>query len=373
MFGQARLDDVDELLALYRRIYGDTYPLPFATDPAAMSALIGSDEAFWLTVRSGVAGPLVGAMLATVDPSDRLAKVQGMVVAPESRGSGIANRLVATMAEGLLEDGRADSIYGTARTTSTAPQRTHLRNGFHALGMFPNLHKTQRAETMLLVARYREGVLAQRHPVERVPRALRRLVDIIDKTIGMPAYPSFEVESCVDAAPGAGVEIVDAPLFVLRHFEREIVDPVRRFYPFHDPNILIADTGGAYEVYAHLNRVDGYCTLLGATPGPMSVAPHLDRLIDRLTRIGAHYVETLVPLHCFDELSALLACGFLPAALYPAMRAGGGLFHDYVVMARTLQPLDFRGLAIDAAFQPFVEQYIDLWKQRFLDTEGVFR
>lgn len=95
-------------------------------------------------------------------------------------------------------------------------------------------------------------------------------------------------------------------------------------------------------------------------------------MIDTLAGLGAPHVETLVPLHEFDELSALLAFGFLPVALYPAMRKDGEVYHDYVVMVHTPQPPDFRGLAIDEAFRPFTEQYIELWTQKFLNTNGVF-
>ena len=55
------------------------------------------------------------------------------------------------------------------------------------------------------------------------------------------------------------------------------------------------------------------------------------------------------------------------------MRRDGECYRDYVVMARTMQPLDFQGLSIDAAFRPFIDQYIDLWTNKYLDTRRVFR
>jgi hypothetical protein len=137
--------------------------------------------------------------------------------------------------------------------------------------------------------------------------------------------------------------------------------------------VMLTDTEAGYELYAHLSPSDGYCTLVGAAPTPLAVADHLDRIIAQLNNFGAYYVESLVPMDAFEELTALLGNGFLPVAAYPAMRRDGELFRDYVVMARTMQPLDFRGLAIDNAFRPFTEQYIDLWKQQYLNTHGVFR
>ncbi|WP_215544028.1 GNAT family N-acetyltransferase [Amycolatopsis sp. CA-230715] len=366
------MNDIEELLGLYRRVYGASYALPLGTDPEVMAAEIASDTTTWLVARES--GHLVASIMATVDRADRLGKLQGLVVDPASRGSGLAHRAVGTLADALLSGGEVDSVYGTARTTATAPQRICLRNGFHALGIFPNLRKAARQETMALLGKHREGVLARRRPVHKVPASLGRLVAAVEQTIGMPARPELVPDS--DYPPRestAALELIDAPGFVKRSFDRVVTDPARRFYPFHEPTVLLADAGGDFEVYAHLSRHDGYCTLLGATPDPMAVAPHLDKLIDHLAGFGAFYVETLVPLDRFEELSALLAHGFLPAALYPAMRRDGEEFGDYVVLARTVQPLDFRGLAIDEAFRPFAEQYIDLWTQRYLDTNGVFR
>ncbi|GAA3578745.1 hypothetical protein GCM10022222_74340 [Amycolatopsis ultiminotia] len=372
-FEPARLDDVEELLSLYRRVYGSTYALPLGTDPQVMAAELAADTTTWLLARDH--GRIVASILATVAPADRLGKLQGLVVDPARRGGGIAHTAVGELTQHLLASGSVDSVYGTARTTATAPQRICLRNGFTALGLFPNLRKAARHETMALLARHREGLLARRHPVTRVPAKLGRLVNAIDKTVGLPMWPELvdTPETRPESDRPVRLELVDAPNYVQREFDRLVTDPVRRFYPLHRPNVLLADVDGHFESYAHLSRTDGYCTLIGATPAPMSVAPYLDTLIDELSGLGAHYVETLVPLHCFAELSTLLAHGFLPAALYPAMRREGELFHDYVVMARTLQPLNFRGLAIDEAFRPFAEQYIDLWTGRYLDTQGVFQ
>ncbi|WP_285744812.1 GNAT family N-acetyltransferase [Lentzea sp. NBRC 105346] len=353
-------------------MYGATYALPLGTDPEVMAKEIGNPTTTWLVAREH--GKIVASIMGTVEPADRMGKLQGLVVDPEHRGGGIAHHAVGRLADVMLADGDVDSVYGTARTTATAPQRICLRNGFHALGIFPNLRKAERHETMALLARYRDGVLENRHPVHKAPASLGPLLRTVHETVGLPEFPELVPETETTSAESSGpIELIDAPQFVLRHFESTMIDPVRRFYPLHKPNVLLAAAGGEYQVYAHLSRKDGYCTLIGATPSPHDVAPHLDKLIDELNGFGAFYIETLVPLYSFHELSTFLGHGFLPVAMYPGMRRDGDAWHDYVVMARTMQPLDFRGLQIDAAFRPFAEQYIDLWTQKFLNTNGVFR
>jgi hypothetical protein len=371
-FEPARVDDVDELLRLFRLIYGTSYALPIGTDGDVMARSIASPQSTWLVERKN--GRIVASIMGTIEPSDRMGKMQALVVDPNHRGGGIANRMVGDLAKVLLATGEVDSVYGTARTTSAVPQKIHLRNGFHPLGIFPNLRKGERHETMVLLTKYRDGVLDQRHAVHQAPQSLGPLLKTVHHHVGLPVFPELLPETDFEPAERShDIELIDAPNFVLQHFNATMIDPVRRFYPMHQPNVLLAEENGAYQVYAHLSRRDGYCTLIGATPSPMAVAPHLEKLIDELSGFGAFYVETLSPLYAFDELSALLSHGFLPVAMYPAMRREGDKWHDYVVMARTMQPLDFRGLAMDEAFQPYAEQYIDLWTQKFLNTAGVFR
>ncbi|MEU1626322.1 GNAT family N-acetyltransferase [Streptomyces sp. NPDC020096] len=376
-FRAASLDDIDGLLRLYQQVYGRDYALPLGTDPEVMAREISSPLTTWLAAREPGTGRLVGSIVGTHDPSDGLGKLQGLVIHPDVRGSGAARQAVRQLSDSLLSgDQPADSVYATARTNSTAPQRICLRSGFQALGIFPNLRKAARHETMVLLARHREGVLERRLPVPRVPAGLAGLVRAL-RAAGFATDTEITPET-PERVPGSRpaareVELVDAPEFVLRRFAEVVPDPARRFYPFHSPNIMLAATDGAYELYAQLSRADGYCTLIGTAPGIDALGDDLEPLIERLGGYGASYIETLVPLDCYDELCQLLAHGFLPAAAYPAMRRVGIRFRDYVVMARTLQPLDFRDLALDVAFQPFTEQYIELWKQQYLNTRGVFQ
>ncbi|MEZ0091855.1 GNAT family N-acetyltransferase [Streptacidiphilus sp. EB129] len=380
-FTSVHLDDVDGLLALYRRVYGRTYALPLGTDPEVMAREIASPSTTWLVAREPGSGRIVGSIVGTLDPDEALGKLQGLVVHPDARGSGLAHQAVGQLSERMLSgDQPADSVYGTARTNATAPQRICLSNGFHPLGMFPNLRKAERHETMVLLARYRDGVLDRRLPVPRVPVELGGLVRALNGALGRPDLPLPEI---VDeplsrarghrSGSGREVELINAPQFVLRRMAESVPDPQRRFYPFHEPNLLLSAVDGAYELFAQLNLSDGYCTLIGASPDLAALGEDLGALINQLAVYGASYVETLLPMDCYDELRLLLAHGFLPVAAYPAMRRQADGFRDYVVMARTMHPLDFRGLAIDAAFQSFTEQYIELWKQQYLDTHGVFQ
>jgi hypothetical protein len=91
-----------------------------------------------------------------------------------------------------------------------------------------------------------------------------------------------------------------------------------------------------------------------------------------LRSLGISYVEVLIGAGRFDSLEVLLRAQFLPSALYPAMREVDGLTYDYVVMTRTMEPLDFSGMAVEQSLKPFVDQYVALWKQMHFDALEVY-
>jgi hypothetical protein len=55
------------------------------------------------------------------------------------------------------------------------------------------------------------------------------------------------------------------------------------------------------------------------------------------------------------------------------MRPNGARYTDFVVMSHSMHPLNFSGMAVDASFKPFIDQYVELWKQRHLDVLEVFK
>ena len=76
---------------------------------------------------------------------------------------------------------------------------------------------------------------------------------------------------------------------------------------------------------------------------------------------GIYYVETLVRMDYFNAICFLAENKFIPAAVYPAMREEDGYMYDYVLMTRTMVPLDFSDTQIDDSFRPYVTQYAKQW------------
>lgn len=377
-FETAALTDIEELLQLYFAVYGKNYPLAFGTDGDVMSHMISSPEKTWILAREPGKRRIIGSALVDTEPENRIGLLQGVVVDPAYQKGGIGHRMTALLADMVLSVGPVDSVYATTRTRPRGSQLMCLRNGFKPLGILPNAHKLQQYETLALLARFREDALANRHPVERVHAGLAPIVDALRGIADLPVEPEVVHDNIETRAQHAApdteeLEFICAPYFVNERFLEKFSDPADRFYPFHSPNLLIRPPDGSFEAYAYISKADHYCTLIGVTPGLVEVQERLGPLFEQLTSFGASYIEALQPLDRFAETSTLLQHGFLPSAVYPAMRRDGDLSRDYVVMSRTVQPLDFRGMSLAGHFKPFVDQYLDLWRKTYLDTLVIFQ
>ncbi|AUG81711.1 hypothetical protein CFP65_7107 [Kitasatospora sp. MMS16-BH015] len=365
--------DVADLRQLYYAVYGPHYPTALGTDPAEMSRLIRDPYTLWLVARCARTGVLAGSAAVHGEPGSRIGRLEGLAVHPDQRGTGLAGQLTEALCARTLEAGTHDSVYATVRTVSVGPQRVVARNGFRPLGILPNAVDLSSRESLALYARHSPGVLDRRVPVTEVPAALAPLLRSVEGSLGI-SYARTRTTAPQPAPSGAGrapLEIVDAPAFVRRRFHERFPEPGRWFYPLHTPNVLLTPEDGSFEVYAYLNRTGGYCALVAAHPDPAFANGWLESVTRTLTRAGAGYVEALVPLEHHGALSAFGAQGFIAGALYPAMRREGDGFHDYVVMSRTAEHIDFHGVVVDTPLQPFLDSCVSAWASTYLPSREV--
>ncbi|WKX69213.1 GNAT family N-acetyltransferase [Streptomyces sp. XD-27] len=379
--------DIAELRQLYYAVYGPHYPVALGTDPAEMSRLIGDPDTLWLVARCPDSGVLTASAAVHGEPGGRVGRLEGVAVHPGHRSGGLASALTDELCRRTLETGRLDSVYATVRTVGAGPQRVVSRNGFRPLGLLANAVDLSTRESLALYARHAAGVLDRRVPVAEVPAPLAPLLRAVERSLGVdygstratapqpppahpaaPASPAAPAAAAPPATPSARLEMIEAPGFVRRRFRDRFPGTERWFYPLHTPNTLLVPDDDGFEVYAYLNRAGRYCSLVAAHPDPEAAAAWLEPVTRALTRAGAGYVEALLPLARHDLLSGFLAQGFIPGALYPAMRPepGGDGFHDYVVMSRTAEQIDFRGVVADGPLQPYLDAYLSTWASTYL-------
>ncbi|WP_308296696.1 GNAT family N-acetyltransferase [Streptomyces sp. ISL-44] len=365
--------DIAELRQLYYAVYGPHYPVALGTDPAEMARLIEDPYSLWLVGRCAGTGALTASAAIHGEPGSRIGRLEGIAVHPGHRSAGLAAALTEALCAGMLDTGRLDSVYATVRTVSAGPQRVVARNGFRPLGILPNAVDLRSRESLALYARHSAGVLDRRLPVTEVPAPMLPLLRTAEAALGI-GYPGVRAAAPLAApAPQGAVErleMIEAPAFVRRRFREQFPGAGGWFYPLHTPNVLLTPEDGRFEVYAYLNRAGGYASLLTAHPDPAAAAAYLEPVTRALARAGAGYVEALVPLAHQEALSAILAQGFVAGALYPAMRADGDGFHDYAVLSRSSERIDFRGVAVEPPLQPYLDCYVSAWASTHLPTSS---
>lgn len=368
----ATLGDVPEILNLYRLVYGKKYPIKYGTDADLLKRAITGEGHMVLVTRELEKNVLTGALIVEIDTCNKIGKLVGLVVHPDYQKNKIGNELVVFASEFFLEkDDRLNSLYATTRTVTVGPQRVFIRNQYLPLGIFPNAHRLHKYETVTLFAKYRKGLLEQRMPCKEVSASLAPLYNIVKELVPNMDVPEVQAERSAVNMEGDEnweFEIIRAPNYVYRKFLERFPDPKERFFPFHSPNMLIADKKGRIEIFAYFSKRDGYCALIKATRPVSELNGGLTSLYMQLDDIGVSYLEVLVNVKRTPFIETLLAGQFVPSAIYPAMREMDGKFDDYVILSRTMEPLNFRGMAVISQFKPFIDQYVEAWKQVNLDT-----
>ncbi len=370
---KATVNDVDEIINLYRAVYGRKYPISYGTDPDLLSRSIQNDKTHLVMVARDLDKKVItGALITEIDLENKIGKLVGLVVHPNFQKNKIGNHLVVYVSEYFLEKGTdLNSLYATTRTITAGPQRVFIKNNYLPLGIFPNAHRLSQYETVTLFAKFRKDLLEKRVPTKEVSASLIPMYSILQNIVPDLSVPKSVPVSAPEILPNNEAwefEIIRAPNYVYRKFLETFPDPRDRFFPFHQPNMLIADKKGKIEIFAYFSKRDGYCTLIKSTRPISELSGSLTSLYMQLDDIGVSYIEVLINVRLTQFIEPLLAGQFVPSALYPAMREVDGKYEDYIVLSRTMEPLNFRGMSVISQFKPFIDQYVDTWKQINLDS-----
>lgn len=375
---QAKLEDINELIGLYLTIYGKDYPLEIGTNKDVMTkAILDKDSTLWLVMRDPANGAIAASCIFELDLDYKIGKITGMTVNKSYRGRGLASELIDAGIDEVLKKGkRVHSLYATSRTIEIASQKMLMSNGLKPLGIFPNARKIKHYETLTLMGIFGDGVLERRVPVEKVPPQMIPLYNAIGDVLGGEGHPE-KGETCPvnQEAPDMAeedFEYIDAPQFVEKRFNEIFKgDKESIFFPFHKPNLIISSNKCDLEIFASFSKKDHYCVLVTANNPIGDLGNQFKQLMFSMKERGIYYVETLVRADYYDIICFLLQNKFLPSALYPAMREEDGKMHDYVLLTRTMVPLDFSETHVDDCFLPFVNQYVDQWVEINLKSLGV--
>ncbi|MGZ3810037.1 MAG: GNAT family N-acetyltransferase, partial [Bacteriovorax sp.] len=242
---EADVGDVDEIINLYRAVYGRKYPISYGTDPDLLKRAILDKETHLCMVARDLTNKVIGgALIVEIDAFNKIGKLVGLVVHPTYQRHKIGNGLVQYVGEFFLEkDTRLNSLYATTRTISVGPQMVFIKNGYLPLGIFPNAHRLHQYETVTLFAKYRKNILEKRKAEAFASPSVMPLYGILKDLVPKISLPSSSETKPTSANEGDEdweFEIIRAPNYVLRRFDERFPDPSDRFFPFHTPNMLIS-------------------------------------------------------------------------------------------------------------------------------------
>jgi RimJ/RimL family protein N-acetyltransferase len=387
---RARKIDIPDLLGLYHSAYGDSYPLKLGTDSEYMKqALSNTRDYFWPVIKAMPEEKVVASVIFELDRDEAIGKVTGVVVSKEVRKYGLAKELIRFGMKEVFKKYDIRSLYATARTISLSSQRMLLSSGFKALGIFPNARKIKTYETLALLVAYKdESILDERAEPKKLPINLAEIYAEASNNLRRNLYKA-KYTSCDEYFNKEEVSIQDddfstvdefeyvfAPKFTVRRFNEYLesgnITREKSYFPFYKPNMIVASSNGM-EIFANFSKKDHYCVLIGANKPIQDMGPAFKRMIFSIKDLGVYYIELIVQADHIKELCFLIENKFLPSAIYPAMIKVDGKYRDFIVLARTMVPLDFSDTSVDHAFKGYIDQYVKVWAHANLESFKVDR
>ena len=182
---EALLSDVDEIINLYRAVYGRKYPISYGTDPDLLKKAIKNKETHRCLVSRDETNKVIGGVLIVeIDSFNKIGKMVGLVVHPKFQRHKIGNSLVQYVSDFfLIKEKNINSLYATTRTNTVGPQIIFIKNNYLPLGIFPNAHRLKQYETVSLFAKFREGILEKRIPEESASMKVIPLYEILKNLV----------------------------------------------------------------------------------------------------------------------------------------------------------------------------------------------
>jgi hypothetical protein len=373
LFREARVADASAIRELFERVYKGKYPLEFGTNVDLLKAEIGDPERhLWLVAVDEKERVVIGTMLFTIDPKNRMAKASGGVVLPEYRHYGLGSSLLKKGVRYLAKESRlVDVIYGTSRTVSEGPSKIVAEAGFHKLGVFPNAVQIEELEHLNLdVYLTPQGFKSRRqNPYLFAP--FYDIYTVARRQLGLErGHLVTERGPLTLSKKKIALNVIKDSKKTIESF-RTYAEQKRisnSFFPFHHPNWLLSSEDGGTDVFVWYGGVGKQAFILGFRTDRVNIHDLLDAVAGALQRSGASYVELLVDAYDYMSQREAYAAKFIPSAYFPAMRlASDGRRDDYFIVSRTFQIIDFTSSFVTPESRPYLKAYMRSYNDLYIE------
>ncbi len=351
--------------AALRRLYGLTGQRPVGVgmwaDEKTLAAQLASPRRLWALAED--AGDIKAVASLTLEPENRLAKLYRLFTLAtwEERRELLTGCLSLAMRT-VVDRRLADVAYCTARTITCADQLLTLEQGFKAIGIFPNAPSADGQKVSGLAAWYAPGALQRRYVGYALHPAVFPFFELARKQLAFDELPQASAPSPPQmAATLPPLEIVSAPLFVAEQFKqlRQRRKLSVNFYPFQAPNVLVTSPDRSIEVFAAVPPELRFAAIIGEHL-TISVPPvALYQAVAGLLRhTGAAYIEVINDASDVPGIDCILRAGFSPCGYFPALKAADDVRRDFVVFARSLEPVDAAAPSMPEVFAGYLEAFL---------------
>jgi RimJ/RimL family protein N-acetyltransferase/CRP-like cAMP-binding protein len=144
-----REGDIEAVIELFRKNYGDDYAIPEFYDPQWVKRGIYSDHIIWLVDEQDGRIVASGACILNYgDYNDQIGEIGRLVVDPEVGGRGLGRSMLTALVD--ASDERVEFAFAEARTVHPRTQKIDDRIGLVALGFLPMYYRFGWRESLVL-------------------------------------------------------------------------------------------------------------------------------------------------------------------------------------------------------------------------------
>lgn len=358
----ATIDDTAGIHLLYHKVYQGRYGYDYATNPQALASVINSSQGHLLLVAEQDS-QILGCVLFEYCERTRMGKASGIVVDPDVRSQGVGSHLLQMGVNHLTQKlETVDVIYACSRTISEAPSKMLESSGFHRMGLFPNAVHVKHMEHLNLDVLLTDKAFSKRRKRPFIFAPYHEVYEIAQRTLGLEdAHIVTEFsQRALTPNPFEFRHIEDTKYARDRFSELSEQNKLANsFFPFHEPNLVLATPDGSSEIFARVIPMHKQAEIMGYRTDQTNLHDLFDSAAKSLHAYGAAYVEFLVDVYDFKLQQEAFTARFIPSAYFPAMRlAADGLRDDVFVLSRTFNLLDFSEAVMNSTSYEYLRAYL---------------
>ncbi len=354
--------DVDGVIALYRKVYGEDFPFKQFYEPGWVRKGIYDDGIVWNVAElDGRVGGSAAVMINVGDHDDLLGEFGRLVVDPDCRSQGIGEALGGARLEGIRE--RIEFGFGEARAVHVGAQKIMARLGFVPIGFEPMKYVLRRRESVVFFGQLFGNARTLRKNNPQVIKAVHALGSRALENMGLE--PDLIVKAEVEPYPTdleyEAVELQNDWSHRLLRIEQGRVTKPEVFGGMHldygylkikaaDATYLVAREHGTPvgAIGFAVDDIDRKCRIFELIEFDDAVKGFLLRRVTELaeTQYGCDYIEIDVHAHSPRLQATLDLMGYVPVAYCPSM-----VFHsverlDVVKMAKLVCEYDLGAIEL---------------------------